>query len=138
MHGENLVLLPVDDSIREALHRWTGDVGRRPTGHHDRLRMVVDHSRHEAHIRFGVWMAETVGSCLGDGCAFALRVDDWCGYDRARSLRSRGGASRRGDHDEGRGTAAFEQWVHCRSMSCELRLPSLVRAQAGLGMATTI
>src|SRR5205085_10818262 len=111
LHGESLVLLRVDDSIREALHRRTGAVGRRPTGHHDRLRMVVDHSRHEADIRFGVWMAETVGSCLGDGCAFALRVDDWCGYDRARSPRSRGGASRRGAPEEGRGPAAVAQWV---------------------------
>jgi hypothetical protein len=96
LHGANLVLLRVDDPRGESLDCGTGPVTGSPASHHDCLRVVPDHRRHEMDVGLRVRMPDAVGSRLRDGVG--ARWSRWsCDHDGLR--RRRGHTDARGEGD---------------------------------------
>ena len=80
----NLVELRVDDAAAEGAHVRARAVGRRPAGHHDRLRVVMDHPRHEGDVRGGVRSSHAVGARLRDRGGIGMdRRERLCSGSRA-------------------------------------------------------
>jgi hypothetical protein len=116
LHARDLVLLRVDDSLRQGAYRRACVVGRSHACHHDRLRVMANHGRHEMNVRGGVRQLSPGGRCARGGPCLVRGTSD---RQRSSAGRSRGSrtASREKDCSRhGRSVPADTASHHARSL----------------------